>query len=186
MKSLSHYFGVTFTHNSPPKNQSGRCLVYSSIFLFQLRTVTTGFNHWHFFCIIWNGIEGRLALFYDGYADGGFIKRENLKTQVPSGRLFIVNSPDDSDKNHGTITQLNIWDYEISSGNVVAMSAGGFNVHGSVLSWSSLAKYVPDGSIQWKTEIYLPGMLTFGFIGFFMTVKQNRDYLLNFLHALNI
>ena len=137
-----------------------------------------------FFCTIWNGIEGKLTLFYDGYAVGGFIQNENLKTQLPSGKLFIVNSPDNGDREHGTLTQLNIWDYEISSNNVVAMSAGGFNVHGSVLSWSSFAKYIPDASMQLNTDIYLPGKLTLAFFGFFTTAKQNTDYLLNFLHAI--
>ena len=88
------------------------------------------------------------------------------------------------DREHGTLTQLNIWDYEISSDNVVAMSAGGFNVHGSVLSWSSFAKYIPDASMQLNTDIYLPGKLTLAFFGFFTTAKQNTDYLLNFLHAI--
>ena len=143
--------------------------------MFQPRTITTGFKRWHFFCIIWNGIEGKLTLFYDGYAVKGLIRNENLKTQLPSGKSFLIGLPSEFNADHGILTQLNIWDYEISSGNVVAMSAGGFNVHGSVLSWSSLAKYVPDGSIQWNTDIYLPGKLTMGFFGYFKTVKKNTD-----------
>ena len=109
--------------------------------------------------MIWNGIEGKLTLFFDGYAVDGFTQNENLKTRLLSGKSFAVGSSGDDDEK-GTLTQLNIWDYEISSGNVVAMSAGGLNVHGSVLSWSSLAKYVSDKSIQWNTDIYLPGNFT--------------------------
>ena len=44
------------------------------------------------------------------------------------------------------------------------MSAGGLNVHGSVLSWRNLAKYVSEENIQWNTDIYLPGKRFFGFL----------------------
>jgi hypothetical protein len=76
-----------------------------------------------------------------------------LKTQLPKGKNFSIGLSDEI----GTLTQLNIWDYEIAASNVIAMSSGGFNVHGSVLSWNSLAKYAHRASINWNTEIYLPG-----------------------------
>ena len=76
-----------------------------------------------------------------------------MKTQLPPGKNFSIGLGDGV----GTLTQLNIWDYEIAASNVVAMSSGGFNVHGSVMSWSSLAKYVPSESINWNSSIYLPG-----------------------------
>jgi hypothetical protein len=76
-----------------------------------------------------------------------------LKTQLPPGKNFSIGFGDGT----GTLTQLNIWDYEIAAKNVKAMSSGGFNVHGSVMSWSSLVKYVPDANITWKSSIYLPG-----------------------------
>jgi intein-encoded DNA endonuclease-like protein len=76
-----------------------------------------------------------------------------LKTQLPPGKNFNIGLRDGT----GTLTQLNIWDYEIAASNVVAMSSGGFNVHGSVMSWNSLVKYVPSESINWNSSIYLPG-----------------------------
>jgi hypothetical protein len=76
-----------------------------------------------------------------------------LKTQLPPGKNFNIGLGDGT----GKLTQLNIWDYEIATGNIVAMSSGGFNVHGSVMSWSSLAKYVPSESINGNSEIHLPG-----------------------------
>ena len=112
--------------------------------------------------MIWNGIEGKLAIFLDGYATDNFVQDTRLKTQLPSGKSFrIVTSG--SKSRRGTLTQLNLWDYEISSRSVTAMSAGGLNVHGSVLSWRNLAKYVSEENIQWGTDIYLPGKKFFGF-----------------------
>ena len=92
------------------------------------------------------------------------IENENLKAQLPSGKSFRIQIPG-AGEGHGSLTQLNIWDYEISSGNVVAMSAGGFNVHGSLLSWSNLAKYVPEGNIHLSTDVYLPGKSPIAFSG---------------------
>ena len=97
---------------------------------------------------------GTVTYFYDGYPVNGKIKNEKLKTQLPPGKNFSIGLGDGV----GKLTQLNIWDYEIrAASNVIAMSSGGFNVHGSVLSWSSLAKYVPDANITRKSSIYLPG-----------------------------
>jgi hypothetical protein len=98
---------------------------------------------------------GTVNYFYDGYPVNSKIQNEKLKTQLPPGKNFSIGLDDGT----GTLTQLNIWDYEIAATrkNVVAMSSGGFNVHGSVLSWSSLPKYVPDANITRKSSIYLPG-----------------------------
>ena len=115
--------------------------------------MTSGFNHWHFLCIQRNGIAGTVTYFYDGYAVDSKIQNEKLKTQLPPGKNFSIGLGDGT----GKLTQLNIWDYEIATGSVVAMSSGGFNVHGSELSWSSLAKYVPGANISWNSSIYLPG-----------------------------
>jgi hypothetical protein len=76
-----------------------------------------------------------------------------LKTQLPPGKNFSIGLGDRT----GKLAQLNIWDYEIATDSVVAMSSGGFNVHGSVMSWSSLLKYFPDASINWGSSNYLPG-----------------------------
>jgi hypothetical protein len=76
-----------------------------------------------------------------------------LKTQLPPGKNFSIGLGDRT----GKLAQLNIWDCEIAAGSVVAMSSGGFNVHGSVLPWSSLAKYFPGENINWGSSNYLPG-----------------------------
>jgi hypothetical protein len=123
------------------------------LIFFSPRIVITGFKRWHFLCIQWNGIAGTVTYFYDGYAADSKIQKETLETQLPPGKNFSIDLGDGT----GKLTQLNIWDYEIATGSVVAMSSGGFNVHGSVLSWSSLAKYVPSESIKWNSEIHLPG-----------------------------
>ena len=116
--------------------------------------MVTGFKQWHFLCIQWNGIAGTVNYFYDGYAVDSKIQNEKLKTQLPPGKNFSIGLGDGT----GKLTQLNIWDYEIATGSVIAMSSGGFNVHGSVMSWSSLqAKYIPGASINWNSEIHLPG-----------------------------
>ena len=144
--------------------------IYSRIFLFQPRTVTTGrgFRDWHFFCVIWNGLEGEIGLFLDGYVVDAFQHNENLKAQLSPGKLFIVGSLDGGDlEDLGRLSQLNIWDYEISTANVLAMSAGGFNIHGSVLSWGNLATYVLATTMHRNTEIYLPGRLTKLFFCYF-------------------
>ena len=117
------------------------------------RKTVKGFRRWHFLCIQWNGIAGTVTYFYDGYAVDSKIQDETLKTQLPPGKNFSIGLGDGT----GKLTQLNIWDYEIATGSVVAMSSGGFNVHGSVLSWSSLAKNVSDASIDWGSSNYLPG-----------------------------
>ncbi|CAB4005769.1 Hypothetical predicted protein, partial [Paramuricea clavata] len=129
---------------------STRCV---ELFAKDLRTVVTGFGRWHFFCIQWNGIAGTVTYFYDGYAVDSKIQNETLETQLLPGKNFSIGLGDAT----GKLTQLNIWDYEIAAGNVIAMSSGGFNVHGSVMSWRSLAKYVPNGSMNWNSEIHLPG-----------------------------
>jgi hypothetical protein len=123
------------------------------VFISFSRTVASGFQRWHFLCIQWNGIEGTVTYFYDGYRAKSKVQNEMLKTQLPKGKNFSIGLSDEI----GTLTQLNIWDYEIAASNVIAMSSGGFNVHGSVLSWNSLAKYAHRASINWNTEIYLPG-----------------------------
>ena len=115
--------------------------------------MATGFKQWHFLCVQWNGIAGTVTYFYDGYAVDSKIQNEMLVTQLPPGKNFSIGLGDGI----GKLTQLNIWDYEIATGNVVAMSSGGFNVHGSVMSWSTLVKYVPGANINWKSSIYLPG-----------------------------
>ena len=94
-----------------------------------------------------------MSYFYDGYRVGSKIENDLLQTQLPAGRDFSIGASDED----GTLTQLNIWDYEISTSSIIAMSAGGFNVHGSLLSWKNLRKYVPDENIKWNSEIYLPG-----------------------------
>lgn len=43
----------------------------------------------------------------DGYAVGGFTQDENLKTQLSSGKLFILGLPSDVDGQHGIFSQLN-------------------------------------------------------------------------------
>ena len=126
---------------------------YLLLIFFSLRTVATGFKQWHFLCVQWNGIAGTVTYFYDGYAVDSKIQDETLKTQLPPGKNFNIGLGDGT----GKLTQLNIWDYEIAAGNVVAMSSGGFNVHGSVMSWCSLVKYVPSENINWNSEIHLPG-----------------------------
>ncbi|CAB3989221.1 Sushi, von Willebrand factor type A, EGF and pentraxin domain-containing 1 [Paramuricea clavata] len=120
------------------------------------RNTVKGFRQWHFLCIQWNGIAGTVTYFYDGYAVDGKIQNETLKTQLPPGKNFSIGLGEDG---IGKLTQLNIWDYEIAASSVIAMSSGGFNVHGSVMSWRSLAKYVPSESIMnyWNSSIYLPG-----------------------------
>jgi hypothetical protein len=100
-------------------------------------------------------VEGSVTYFYDGYIVDNKIQTELLKTQLPSGKNFSVGFSDET----GPLTQLNIWDYEIARSSVVAMSSGGFNVHGSVLSWSKLARHVPNATINWNTDIYLPGTI---------------------------
>ena len=78
-----------------------------------------------------------------------------LQTQLPSGKSFSIGLSDVD----GTLSQLNIWNYEIATSNIIAMSSGGFNVHGSLLSWSNVLEYVSNTSINWKSEIYLPGKI---------------------------
>ena len=87
--------------------------------------MTSGFHHWHFLCIQWNGIAGTVTYFYDGYAVDSKVQNEMLVTQLPPGKNFSIGFGDGT----GTLTQLNIWDYEIATGSVVAMSSGGFNVY---------------------------------------------------------
>jgi hypothetical protein len=98
-------------------------------------------------------MEGSVTYFYDGYIVDNKIQTELLKTQLPSGKNFSVGFSDET----GPLTQLNIWDYEIARINFIPMSAGGFNVHGSVLYWSKLARFAPNENIHWHTDIYLPG-----------------------------
>ena len=100
----------------------------------------------------WNGKEGKASLFYDGYQSGNSFEDPKLTTELPAGRNFILGLSGDS----ATLTQLNVWDYEITTESIYPMSAGGFNIHGNMLSWGSLAKYVTE-NIAWNTDVYLPG-----------------------------
>ena len=93
-----------------------------------------------------------MRLFYDGYQSGDRFKNANLVTELPAKRNFILGLSGDS----AILTQLNVWDYEITSESIYPMSAGGFNVHGNVLSWNNLAKYV-KGNTALNTDVYLPG-----------------------------
>ena len=109
-------------------------------------------SSWHFLCIKWNGDEGSVSLFYDGYQSGNSFKDAKLVTELPAGKKFILGLGADS----AILTQLNVWDYEIATESFYPMSAGGFNVHGSILSWSSLARNL-TGNIAWNTDVYIPG-----------------------------
>ena len=100
----------------------------------------------------WDGSEGKVTYFYDGYPSST-AQNELLKTQLSSGKIFTIGSSDKM----VNLTQLNIWDYKISTSSIIAMSAGGFNVRGNLLSWNNLVKYLPINMINWDTEIYLPG-----------------------------
>ena len=87
------------------------------LIFFSPRIVITGFKQWHFLCIQWNGIAGTVTYFYDGYAADSKIQNETLETQLPPGKNFSIGLGDGT----GKLTQLNIWDYEIATGSVVAI-----------------------------------------------------------------
>ena len=125
--------------------------------MFILRSIKNGFydTSWHFVCIQWNGIDGSVSYFHNGYSVGIGIKNEILKTELQPGKFFNVDTSD----RIGKLTQLNIWDYEIEAVSIIAMSSGGFNIHGNVLSWRKFVKFIPTSSINWNTEIYLPGKI---------------------------
>ena len=109
---------------------------------------------WHFLCIIWNRIAGKVTYFYDGNWKKAEISNTMLKLELPAEKNYSIDLLSDDT---GKLTQLNIWDSELSTENIVAMSAGGFNVHGNVLSWGRFKEYVSNESINFKTDIYLPG-----------------------------
>lgn len=84
---------------------------------FHCRTVTSDFKKWHFLCIQWDGIEGKVAYFYDGYSRGSENENENLKAQLPPGKNFSI----DFSNATGKIAQLNIWDYKLGVDNIIAI-----------------------------------------------------------------
>lgn len=103
----------------------------------------------------WNGVTGKAAFFYDGDRASSIKQNESLKGELPSGKNFKIGI----DNNPGTLTQLNIWNYELPEVSFKAMSAGGVNVHGNMLSWSDLSRYVTENKNR-SSEIFLPGEKT--------------------------
>jgi hypothetical protein len=120
-------------------------------------------NEWHFYCISWNGRSGEVQFFFDGDIFGKRITHNDLKASLPATENISVllkrpTHVDQELKYLGKISYLNLWSVELSERTVKAMTAGGLNINGDVISWRDVPNCIVGKLFIVKnTPVYFPG-----------------------------
>lgn len=123
-------------------------------------------NQWHFLCVTWDGVSGQLLFYYDSSYQGRKIQGDHLATLLQGGGNFSVGVTKDTASGSyislngftGTMSYLNVWQLVLSQAAIRAMTSGGVNVNGDLLSWRNVPRWIVGSvNVENKTIIRYPG-----------------------------
>ena len=113
------------------------------------------------FCVTWDGVSGQLLFYYHSSYQGDKIKGDHLAALLQSGGNFLVGvSGLNTSLNGftGTMSYLNVWQLILPKEAIEAMTRGGVNINGDLLSWRNVLRWIVGSvNVQNKTAIRYPG-----------------------------
>ena len=118
------------------------------------------------FCVTWDGVSGQLLFYYHSSYQGDKIKGDHLAALLQGGGNFLVGVSKDTTSGlniplngfTGTMSYLNVWQLILPKEAIEAMTRGGVNINGDLLSWRNVLRWIVGSvNVQNKTAIRYPG-----------------------------
>ena len=120
-------------------------------------------NYWHFICVTWNGLSGKVKFYYEGPIQKTIT---GPVTQLSQGGKFSIGVKKDTNSGTysssfvGKLSCVNIWSYVQSDASIISMASGAMNVNGDFLAWRDVQGYIVGNlTVVSNTNIYFPGKI---------------------------